>query len=302
MGETERATLFPTGVVAPAPRRRCARRANDLEGKAWQRNSISIWSDIEKSPAERRLAHPAMFPSALVERLIECFTRADERVVLDPFLGSGSTIVAARRLGRVGVGFEVYPEFAQLAERRVRDEAMLPGMGRGQAGAETTADGVKIIRADARRITEFLEPDSVDFCVTSPPYWDILSQKRTADGKDIRDYGASHADLSRIADYWAFIDALCDVFAGVLTVLRPGKYCVVNVMDLRKKDVFYPFHSDLARHMVGIGFSYDDLIIWDRRREYNNMRPLGYPSVFRINRAHEFLLIFQKPARPRKLP
>jgi len=47
--------------------------------------------------------------------------------------------------------------------------------------------------------------------------------------------------------------------------------------------------------MQAIGFIYDDIIIWDRRHEYNNMRPLGYPAVFRVNKAHEFILIFQKP-------
>ena len=44
-----------------------------------------------------------------------------------------------------------------------------------------------------------------------------------------------------------------------------------------------------------IGFLFDDLIIWDRKYEYNNLRPLGNPSVFRINRVHEYILIFQKP-------
>jgi hypothetical protein len=51
----------------------------------------------------------------------------------------------------------------------------------------------------------------------------------------------------------------------------------------------------VAAFMQKLGFIYDDLIIWDRRHEHNNMRPLGYPSVFRINKAHEYILIFQKP-------
>jgi hypothetical protein len=65
MGETERTTLFPAEVVAPAARRKCARRANDLDGKRWQRNSISIWSDVDKSPAERRLKHADLYSLGL---------------------------------------------------------------------------------------------------------------------------------------------------------------------------------------------------------------------------------------------
>lgn len=290
----EQKLLLPESEPSPK-RKRPRRRANDLDGKRWQRYSISIWSDIEKSAEERRLRHPAMFPSMLVERLIECFTRSDERVVLDPFLGSGSTLVACRRMGRKGIGFEVYHQYAEVARRRLREERPL-----GSTAAEEKDDRV-IIEADARELRKFLEPDSVDLCVTSPPYWDILSQQRTADGKDTRDYGEAENDLSRISDYWEFINALCDVFAQVLEVLKPGKYCIVNVMDIRKKDVLYPFHSDLARNIERLGFVFDDMIIWDRRHEYNNLRPLGYPSVFRINRVHEFLLIFKKPDRKRKM-
>ena len=136
---------------------------------------------------------------------------------------------------------------------------------------------------------------SVDFVVTSPPYWDILTEKRSADGKDIRNYGNDEEDLGRISDYKSFLAQLKAVFANTYEVMRNGAYCCVVVMDLRKKERFYPFHSDIANFMQEIGFIYDDIIIWDRRQEYNNFRPLGYPWVFRVNKAHEFILIFQKP-------
>ena len=69
-------------------------------------------------------------------------------------------------------------------------------------------------------------------------------------------------------------------------------------MDLRQRSTFYPLHADLSAAMQEIGYAFDDIIVWDRRQEYNNFRPLGYPSVFRINKAHEYVLIFQKP-RPK---
>ena len=67
-------------------------------------------------------------------------------------------------------------------------------------------------------------------------------------------------------------------------------------MDMRKRSVFYPFHMDLTLRLKQSGFVLDDIIIWDRRRDYNSLRPLGYPYVFRVNKVHEFLLILQKPA------
>ena len=46
--------------------------------------------------------------------------------------------------------------------------------------------------------------------------------------------------------------------------------------------------------MSEIGFELEDIMIWDRQHEYNNMKTLGYPYVFRVNKVHEFMLIFWK--------
>ena len=258
-------------------------RCNDLDGATWARNSISIWSDLRKSPEESALHHPALFPLALASRLIECFTTPAERVVLDPFAGVGTTPLAALQLGGTGIGLELSGEFIKLARKR------LTQLKEGCAGQAT------FHCADARRLAKFVAPESVDLVVTSPPYWDILLRRRTADRKATRDYGKAGRDLGKIADYAEFLTALEAVFGQVYTALKPGKYCCVVVMDLRKKDRFFPLHADLASRMEGLGFIFDDLIIWDRRQEYNNLRPLGYPSVFRINKTHEFILIFRKP-------
>lgn len=70
----------------------------------------------------RRVGHPAPFPVELPERLIQLYTYRDD-VVLDPFLGSGSTAVAALRAGRHYVGFDTDPDYVAIAERRVSEEA-----------------------------------------------------------------------------------------------------------------------------------------------------------------------------------
>ena len=68
-----------------------AGRMNNLTGKEWLQQSFSIWRDIGKTKDERKLKHPAMFPTQLTSRLIEIFTKDKGEVILDPFLGSGST-------------------------------------------------------------------------------------------------------------------------------------------------------------------------------------------------------------------
>jgi len=78
--------------------------------------------DVWRLPAEsaKRVGHPAPFPVQLPERLIRLYTWADD-VVLDPFMGSGSTLVAAARNGRRYAGFDLDPTYAELARQRVAD-------------------------------------------------------------------------------------------------------------------------------------------------------------------------------------
>lgn len=260
------------------------KRANELDGKTWLRYSVSVWNDIRKTKEEIALKHPAMFPTALVCRLIECFTNSDASLILDPFAGVGSTLLAAKELGKDAIGLEISPEFVQLAEGRLSQMNLF--------GEETE---IIIHTADSRELYRYVPPNSIDMVVTSPPYWDILLRKRTADNKEQRDYGDTESDLGKIRDYEKFLFELRNIFEQVFIAMKPKSYCCVIVMDLRKKNRFYPYHIDISQSMEDIGFIFDDTIIWDRTHEYNNLRPLGYPSVFRINKAHEFILIFQKP-------
>ena len=268
------------------PRRHC----NQLDGKRWLQNSISVWSDIRKTTDEARLNHPAMFPGMLIERLIETFLSPEGTVVLDPFAGSGSTIVTARRLGKQGIGLELSPEYVALAKSRLSELD-----GSEQASATGLVPSSVIHRASATELLRYVPAESVDLCITSPPYWNILNQRRTADLKATRHYGNLDGDLGVIEDYEEFLDAVTAIFSDVLTTLKAGAYCCVVVMDLRKKNRFFPLHSDLATRLVRVGYTLDDLIIWNRQSEYNNLRPLGYPSVFRINKVHEFVLLMQNP-------
>ncbi len=78
--------------------------------------TLDVW-DI---PSERatRVGHPAPFPIALPRRLIELYTYQDD-LILDPFLGSGTTAVAAVEAGRHYVGFDTEEEYITLAEQRI---------------------------------------------------------------------------------------------------------------------------------------------------------------------------------------
>ena len=84
---------------------------------------MALTLDVWQTPSEsaRRVGHPAPFPVELPEKLIELYTFADD-LVLDPFMGSGSTLVAASRLRRRYVGYDLDPGYVELARTRGHDE------------------------------------------------------------------------------------------------------------------------------------------------------------------------------------
>lgn len=84
---------------------------------------LGVWS-IPSSRAKRGARHPTAFPLALAERAINLLTYKKE-TVLDPFVGSGTTVVAADKLGRDGIGIDLNPRYIEDARNwvmEVRDE------------------------------------------------------------------------------------------------------------------------------------------------------------------------------------
>jgi site-specific DNA-methyltransferase (adenine-specific) len=81
---------------------------------------MALTLDLWEVPAEsaRRVGHPAPFPVELPEHLIRLYTFKDD-LVLDPFMGSGSALVAAARLGRRYVGYDLDEAYVAIARRRV---------------------------------------------------------------------------------------------------------------------------------------------------------------------------------------
>lgn len=67
--------------------------------------------------------HPCIFPTPMIERIIKMTTKEGE-VILDPFLGSGTTLIAAQNLGRTGLGIEIDPGYAPIIIKRVTNETV----------------------------------------------------------------------------------------------------------------------------------------------------------------------------------
>lgn len=115
--DVEYVLLFrkPGGYRSPSVEKRVL---STIEADEHQRYFRQLWDDVPGAPQD---AHPAPYPVALADRLVRMFSFVGD-TVLDPFAGTGTTGVAASRLGRNSVSVEIEPKYVDIAEDRIEEE------------------------------------------------------------------------------------------------------------------------------------------------------------------------------------
>ena len=154
---------------------------NDLSGKEWIRftrtwfvcDSPRYWRN---RPTE---LHPARFPEEMVAEFLGFFTKRGG-AVLDPFAGSGATLVACSESERVGVGVELSQRYARTAARRVKEAGPRQTVVRGDAREIGRRDfwDKRRRKLEAAGIAFARGLPQFDFAITSPPYWRMLGTSR----------------------------------------------------------------------------------------------------------------------------
>lgn len=265
---------------------------NDLTSTQWIPETISVWNQqglgAKHRDAQIERMHPAPFSFTDVARLIRFFTKHGG-VVLDPFVGVGSTLKACALEGRKGIGFELNPEYAELARIRLNTEVR---------GLFSNVSDQVIETGDARELVRNLERESVDFIVTSPPYWTILHkqdhkarQERQAHHLDT-DYGSDPRDLGNISGYDDFLRQLSQILGDCVRSLKLRKYLALIVGDFRHGSRYVMFHSDIADALMDYGLELKGLTVLYQR--HKRVFPYGYPYAYVPNIHNQFILIMQK--------
>lgn len=139
---------------------------NCLTAKEWLKNQLGVWQfTYEKRDVRNKSTHPATFPISLAKKVIELFTHEGELVV-DPFVGSGTTLVAAMDANRNAVGVDLQSSYIELCKTRLSNEH-LHNMSKQIP-----------IQDDARNICEYFKEETISLIWTSPPYANLLNRQR----------------------------------------------------------------------------------------------------------------------------
>jgi DNA modification methylase len=290
-----------TAAIPPrlqmAHERTCAcptNHLNCLTAKEWMKAQVGVWQFYyERGDVRDKSIHPATFPLALARRVIELFSHRGE-LVLDPFCGTGTTLLAAQQLGRNAAGLDLNAGYVQFAQDRLRDSL---GAGERQIALED----------DAATAGSYLSPESVALIFTSPPYANLLNRRRRNKSRrgDLRrndqylrveQYSQDPRDLGTmpLAEY---ADRIEEVFGALLPLLKPHGHCVVNVPDMWWEDQRITIHIAVVERLRRAGYELRNTIIWDRTNIVNRIGIFGWPSNYiAMGTTFEYLLDFRRPA------
>ncbi len=270
---------------------------NDLTGKDWIPETKSylyqkgLGADSSEAQIER--LHPAPYSFQDIGHLIRFFTKRGMRV-LDPFGGVGSTAKACEVDGRVCTSIELSSKWHELSKQRLEVE-----VGKGASLKHTFVNG------DSCQVLPGMQSNSVDFVVTSPPYWGILNKQdqkvkrdRVSQNLDTK-YSEDKRDLGNVRDYKTFLDILVErVFLQCARVLSCKKYMAIVVSDFRDKNRFVSFHSDLIMLLNNTEIPGGGVLRLQGTKiliqNHKSLLPYGYPFAYVENIHHQYILIFRK--------
>ncbi len=191
-------------------------------------------------------------------------------LILDQFVGGGTTLVEAKLLNRDIIGVDIN----EVALQRSREKTAFD--------IENAKGKVYIKKGDARNL-DFIPDESIDLICTHPPYANIIKYSN-----DIE------SDLSQLK-VKDFLKEMKKVAAESYRVLKKDKFCAVLMGDTRQKGNMIPMSFDVMRIFENAGFKLKELII----KEQHNCKATGYWKTNSVKYnflliAHEYLFVFKK--------
>lgn len=263
---------------------------NDLTGKEWLLLTKSFWFSEKCVDDKDAFKHPAPFLIKDIMKLISMFTKKGMDI-LDPFCGSGTTLIAANNLQRIGIGIDLNKEYKKLSIERLNKKNFIEN----QDFYYHIGDSNKIIT----------KIKSVDYIVTSPPYHNILRNKgeglRKQSEKGFRNssrigveyYSEFENDLGNKETYKDFLQSFKQIMKKCFTVLNAGKYTTIIISDFTINKLEVCVQADIVKLMQNCGFDFvgTTVLLQDNKPLY----PFGYPYAYKINHNHQNIINFRKP-------
>jgi DNA modification methylase len=259
-------------------------KINDLNLHRWKEYddilTDSLWV-LEKrdTSGAHRGGYWGNFIPQIPNQLLRRYTKKGEWV-LDAFLGSGTTLIESKRLGRNGVGVELLRNVARSAAKSIEQED------------DCYSTRTEIIVGDSSNLdfkSELAQRKikSVQFLMMHPPYWDIVK------------FSKDKRDLSNAKSIGEFLNLFGKIVDATYPILDKDRYCAVVIGDKYSDGTWIPLGFYAMQEVLKRGYSLKSIIIknFDETKGKRNQKELwryrALAGSFYIFK-HEYIFLFKK--------
>mgnify|MGYP001589446617 FL=1 len=234
--------------------------------------ATTVWDfPIRGNWATHKSDYRGNFAPQIARNLILNYSEEGE-LILDPMVGSGTTLIEARILNRNAMGYDINQKAVDITTERLNFKV-------DNNSTQTVSIG------DVRNLSA-IEDNAIDLIVTHPPYANIVtySDRKNPD------------DLSSIAGIPKFLEQLTTGIQELFRVLKPNRYCAVLIGDTRKAQHYVPLSHFVLGLCLRSGFVLkEEIIKTQHNTKYANrwMKSANHFKFYLI--MHEHLFVFRKP-------
>ncbi len=226
--------------------------------------------------------HPAPYSPMDIELLIEHFTKKND-TILDPFVGVGSTTIAAIAKERKSIGIDLNSDYIKLAYERT--------------GIDKNDKFHQLVVGNS--LNEIKKLKEIDYCVTSPPYHNILKNHGAGVRHDksqfrqgVQFYSDRSEDLGNQETLAEYRELFKEILRETYLKLKPKSYLSIVVSDFTVDRIEQDIVGQLISDIEEIGYIYKKLFILTQN--FKAIFPFGYPYDYVINHVNQYIVNFYK--------
>jgi DNA modification methylase len=259
-------------------------KINELNLNRWKEYddiiTDSLWIfDKRDSSGAHKAGYWGNFIPQIPNQLLRRYTKKGDWI-LDPFLGSGTTLIECKRIGRNGLGIEINKDVVELAESNIEKEKNPHNVSTKIILSDST-------NSDFRNELRQMKIDSFQFLILHPPYWDIIK------------FSSKKDDLSNAKSIDEFLNLFGKVIDNTFPLLDKGRYCAVVIGDKYSSGEWIPLGFYVMQEMINRGLKLKSTIIknFDQTTAKRNQKELwryrALAGGFYIFK-HEYIFLFKK--------